>query len=88
VIRGVSLKSSPLNSTLTSIKMRFCIESKQMFMFDESRLNILKGDATSLKPEAKYRFGVYIYSPGNGGNWGVTVSNVKVYKDRGGVDKF
>jgi len=58
-----------------------------MFMFDESRSNIVKGDAISLKPDARYRFAVGIYSPG-GGNWGVTVSNVKAYKDRGGVDMF
>ena len=57
-----------------------------MFIFDESRSNILKGDTTSLKTDARYRFAVFIYSPGN--NYGVTVSNVKVYKNRGGIDQF
>jgi len=85
-MRGVCLNSSPLNSTLTSIKLRFCIEGKQMFMFDESRSNIVKGDATSLKPDARYRFAVYFYSPGS--NYGVSVSNVKAYKDRGGIEQF
>ena len=58
-----------------------------MFMFDESRSNILKADATSLKPDAKYRFGVCVYSPGST-NWGVTVSNIRSFKDRTGIDKF
>jgi len=57
-----------------------------MFMFDESRSNIVKGDATSLKPDARYRFGVGIYTPGS--NYGVSVSNVKAYKDRGGIEQF
>jgi len=57
-----------------------------MFMFDESRSNIVKGDATSLKPDARYRFAVYFYSPGS--NYGVSVSNVKAYKDRGGIEQF
>ena len=57
-----------------------------MFMFDESRSNIVRGDTTSLKHDERYRFGVYFYTPGS--NYGVTVSNVKAYKYRGGIDQF
>jgi len=57
-----------------------------MFMFDESRSNIVRGDTTSLKHDERYRFGVYFYTPGS--NYGVTVSNVKACKYRGGIDQF
>ena len=68
--------------------MRFCIESQQIFIFDASRSNIVKADATSLKPNTTYRLAVGILSPSNGGNWGVTVSNIRAFKDRSGIDKF
>jgi len=86
VVRGVLLNSSPLNSALTSIKLRFCIGDRQMFIFDESRSNIVKGDTTSLKPDTRYRFAVYFHGPGD--NYEVIVSNVKVCKIRAGIDQF
>ena len=58
-----------------------------MFIFDESRSNILKGDTTSLKTDARYRFGVNFNGP-SGDNWEVTVSNVKAYKYRRVIDQF
>ena len=85
-IRGEALNSSKLNAKLTVIKFRFCIETKQIFMFDESKNNIIQGDANSLKLDGRYRFGVFFNTPGD--NYGVTVSNFKSSKDRTGIDKF
>ena len=59
-----------------------------MFILDESGSNIVKGDAASLKADGRYRFGVRIESPGNGGNWGMTVSSMRAFRDRSEIDKL
>ena len=86
IIKGQELSKSPLNSTLTSIQFRFCIQSQQLFIFDESKANIVKADPTQINSTGKYRFGVCFSAPG--ADYSVTVCNVKASKSQEGIDRF
>ena len=86
IIRGSQLSASPLKETLTSIRFRFCIQSQELFIFDESKTNIVKADPTQIKITGKYKFGVFFNCPGD--DYSVTVCNVKAFKNREGIDRF
>ena len=85
-IRGVKFHSSPLCSTLSSIRFRFCISAQKLYIFDESRQNIVKANPSQIYTTAKYRFGVMFSTPGD--NYSVTMCNVRVFKDVTGIDNF
>ena len=63
IIKGQLLNSAALNTTLTTILFKFCIQTQTFLQSDQTLQNINKVDKSKINPNTKYRFGIcYYYS--------------------------
>jgi len=59
IIKGQLLNSAALNTTLTTILVRFCIQTQTFLQSDTTLQNISILDKNIINPNIKYRFGIY-----------------------------
>ena len=63
IIKGQLLNSDTLNTTLTTLLFKFCIQTQTFLQSDQTLQNINKVDKSKINPNTKYRFGIcYYYS--------------------------
>jgi len=62
IIKGQLLNSAPLNTTLTTILFRFCIQTQTFLLSDPTLKNISMLDKDKINPNTKYRFGICYFS--------------------------
>jgi len=62
IIKGQLLNSAALNTTLTTILFKFCIQRQSFLQSDQTLQNISKLDKTKINPNTKYRFGICYYN--------------------------